>query len=562
MRSSVEPLLQKVADMKYVILLLLTIELVPLQARKLAIVVGVGAYPEASGLKPLNADYDTKSLADALENTGWQVCLINCQTIQKPDLNTILNSIGLAKDSLNGYSMIPFSGILTGLKPSDEVLFFFGGHGVTNFEGAHCLIPMDASFNNGKCKNSYRLFSIEWVKRSLTRNGAVVMVFIDACRNDMATVRGTEDGHSISTPTFTRTAKVIDTPVMATSNGSDNNERRLALVLSTRPGSFAHEMQQVKAGVFTNFFIQLLKNPEAQEEADNQPSDGLVTLKEAAMYLKEQTVNFVRSLSPNAKNGDQVPELDIKDLETHPFVEVEAKRLSDPKYMLKYNELRQKRNLQEFGKPGFGHPFEYIPSFFQVEKGNSYDAEDKVLTFKNARDKYAISEMGFDHRFLATQDWAAPDEYFMGLKPFEFYCPTEIIQKVMSGRHKLSIDALRFQAANDAIIKGYCLYKLEESVGLYPIVFKGREKQVKVWKITQELYASNDDPCHPLKVRGYRIYHVLKNLAAPVILEMESHFCYYVEKERVNPELKYCRSTLKEEVDYLHRQVEEIFIKN
>ncbi len=548
--------------MKNVILVLLTIAMLPLQARKLAIVVGVGAYPDVSGLGRLNADDDTKSLADALEDSGWQVCLINCQTVQKPDLNTILNSIGLVKDSLNGYSTIPFSGILEGLKPSDEVLFFFGGHGVTNIEGTHCLVPMDARFEQGKCKDSHRLVSIEWVKRSLTRNGAIVMVFIDACRNDVVPVRGNGKDDPGFTPIFTRTTKVIENQVIATSGGSENAESRLATILSTRPGSFSYEMQQAKAGVFTHFFIQLLKNSQAQEEADNQPSDGLVTLKEAAMYLKEQTLNFVSSLALNAKKGEQIPEIDIKNLDTHPFVEVEAKRLSDSKYMLKYNVLKQKRGLPEFAKPGFGHPYEYVSSFFRVEKGSEQDSNDKVLAYKNARDKYAMSELDFDHRFLATEDWAAPDEYFMGIKPFEFYFPTEIIQKVIAGRHRLDIDAMRFQPFNNVVIKGYCLYKLEESTAQYPIVFKGRQKQVKVWKITQELKAFNDDPCHPLNVRAFRTYHILKNLADPVILETESHYSFYIEKERIKPELKYCRSTLTEDVDYLHSRVEEIFIKN
>ncbi|NUQ22455.1 MAG: caspase family protein [Saprospiraceae bacterium] len=534
----------------------------PLHARKIAIVIGVGAYPSTSGLPRLVADQDTRTLKSALANAGWQVHLINCDNEEKPNMANILQAVGLIKDSLSGaYSLGNFSGLLEDIRPSDEVMLFFGGHGVTNREGVDCLVPFDAIYDKktNKYSNEHTLISIEWIKRSLCRKGSFVMMIIDACRQDIITRSNEIGGKAKHTPTFdapTRKAQVKEDPVFA-SYAETINDNNFVIIRSTQAGAYAHE--QANAGVFTYFLIRMLSEYEIQEEADNEPSDGIISLGEALGYLKEQTKSWVSNL-PN-KKSEQIPEIQLSEQvdKERFFIEIETKRLSNPLHVFEFRAYNRKLPFEFYKTPVHTDPTEYISTYYRIAEDES---GGKIMELDQPEDRYPKAELDFDDRFLATIGYTDANEFFYGLRPYEFYFPKEILNKTLNGKHRLNFNAIRFRPFKNAPINGYCTYTLEETTGEIDVKHKGRNKKFKVWKITQRLEGSNNDPCHPLNVQAFRTYYVLKNTADPVILETESFYRFYINETRIDPEMTNCRSVIKANVEYFHSRLNQISVQN
>ncbi|HEY4974012.1 MAG TPA: caspase family protein, partial [Steroidobacteraceae bacterium] len=97
----------------------------PVEARRLALVIGNDSYQHADALS--NARADAKAVADALRATGFKVTLKQDVTQQ-----AMKEAIRTFKSEVAG---------------GDEIIFYYAGHGV-QLEGNNYMIPVDTAGEN------------------------------------------------------------------------------------------------------------------------------------------------------------------------------------------------------------------------------------------------------------------------------------------------------------------------------------------------------------------------------------------------------------------------------
>ena len=268
-----------------------------------AIVVGVGRYPPESHLNILSADSDAVNLSTALRKLGWSVTLLNAlQTDinRQPTQENLLRVLGIKWDEQKKESVAVQSGErFTGtrsLGPSDTVLFYFGGHGITDLQDQDNLVPLDTIYADGRISNPEKLIQLRWVRDALraTQAGTVVLI-IDACR---------EGAGTRSTPVLGIRTPTLDLPPLAQIQLPD--VQRTLIFKSTGIGKWAHEMQLEGTGVFTNFLLKVLTDENVQKDA-NRLKDGQLTFQDVIRYVSAQTSQFVSNLPPSSKKGPQEP---------------------------------------------------------------------------------------------------------------------------------------------------------------------------------------------------------------------------------------------------------------
>ena len=499
-------------------------------ARRIAVVIGAGDYDlKKNGLAQLSASEDTRRLSGALRNSGWEVTLLN--GLQATSTN-ILRLLGLRKEQ-GIYSMDAGAGsdFLNGqvMDAADEILFFWGGHGVSNSEGADCIVPLDAVFKNGVCQNDTTLISIDWIKRALVGKGAkTVLMFVDACREDVASRSG-----GGFTPKFTRSAKMTKQIVVAETESAARTG--ILMIKSTQPGQYAHEMQSAGAGVFTHFLITLLNEPNEQDLADTDPADGMLNVGELVAYLDFQTQDFVRNLPASQKRGEQVPAVYWENIRNqHLFLTIETKRLSKPDRYFKIKRFRANVRPNQYLVPIEAHPESLEIQYFDVMP------DGDVLQIRQALEREfngVVASWQVDKNLFVTpsigNEYALFDDYRNGFRSFCYYFPPEIIKAVLKdGKKKFYFSNTAYPLySNQPRINGYCNYSISEDK--FEIQSGGALQQLKVWKIRQTVRGDNSDACSPLVVKADRIYWVLQNEADPLILGMESYGHCYVDNEKI-----------------------------
>jgi len=128
--------------------------------RRVALVVGNGAYQDAPLSNPVN---DAKDIAEALQKVGFEVTLKT-----NADKRTMIEAIEAFGDQIAG---------------AEAALFYFSGHGV-QIKGENYILPtgyrisseVDVEF---ECINAYRL-----IKRLEGPMSRVNIVILDACRTN------------------------------------------------------------------------------------------------------------------------------------------------------------------------------------------------------------------------------------------------------------------------------------------------------------------------------------------------------------------------------------------
>ncbi len=134
------------------------IAVVPSSGKRLALVIGNGAYREAPLKNPVN---DARALANKLRTLGFEVML--GENLGQRDMNRLVARFG---ERLAGH---------------DVGMFFFAGHGI-QIKGKNYLIPIDAQIAS---ENSARAeaVDVDTILDQLSPSPLNVVI-LDACRNN------------------------------------------------------------------------------------------------------------------------------------------------------------------------------------------------------------------------------------------------------------------------------------------------------------------------------------------------------------------------------------------
>lgn len=144
-----------------------------------ALVVGNSAYERQPLANPTN---DARDLADALEETGFEVLLRTDRTVEQME------------DDLRSFREV--------IQPGDVTLFFYAGHGV-QVDGRNYLLPID----NGDIQDNTELRrkaidAHAYVETMVDAGAGLNIVMLDACRDNPlpAATRGGSRGLSAMDP--------------------------------------------------------------------------------------------------------------------------------------------------------------------------------------------------------------------------------------------------------------------------------------------------------------------------------------------------------------------------
>jgi len=202
---------------------------------KVAVVVGVGAYPTGSGLRPLAwAARDADDVGRELERLGYVAIVRKDAGATR---GVVLNTLANVKETLAG--------------PNSTLLFYFSGHGFME-DGANYVATYEAARGH-LSTTGLRLDEIE---EALKATGAQRQVMlIDACRND-------PEGKGGGVRSF----------------GALSLSAGLRGLLSTKEGGVSYESDELRHGVFTHFLLEALRGAAAG-------ADGLVTFRDLSDYV-------------------------------------------------------------------------------------------------------------------------------------------------------------------------------------------------------------------------------------------------------------------------------------
>ncbi|MCK5897077.1 MAG: SUMF1/EgtB/PvdO family nonheme iron enzyme, partial [Cocleimonas sp.] len=209
------------------------------QENKVAIVVGVGAYDNNSGLRRLAyATKDASGIANALRQQDYTVRLL---MNHKANKGYILSAIKQAGKLLK--------------KNTGTLIFVYSGHGFANGN-----INYLASYGTTSDRLASSALTLREVEQEIRNTGARrAMLFVDACRDNPNTGNATKN---IKNQGFV-----------------DNQSYGLKRLQSTQNGNVSVESSQLGHGVFSYYLIKALKG----EGADRT---GLITFRGIENYVK------------------------------------------------------------------------------------------------------------------------------------------------------------------------------------------------------------------------------------------------------------------------------------
>ena len=203
---------------------------------KVAVLAGVGHYPQRSGLGQLRYPArDVDALEAELTRQSYKVVSLKEQEATKGSLIQALHDAGELVD-----------------RGSGTVLFFFSGHGFTDRNDNYL-----ATFEATSIDLAGSGLSVRAVEDLLKATGAPRQVmFIDACRN--------EPGKAVGARTFKQ---------FTASAG-------MRVLFSTKLGRISYEDDQLQNGVFTHFLVRGLRGEAAG-------ADGLITFRDLADFVTD-----------------------------------------------------------------------------------------------------------------------------------------------------------------------------------------------------------------------------------------------------------------------------------
>jgi hypothetical protein len=164
-RSKDEPV--KLRFQWVVVLLLTVMAALPAHARRLALVVGNDDYKQFSRLD--KAGNDAEAMAKELEAAGFEV--------------------SLRRDLAYRKMVVAFEEFYDKVKPGDELVIFYAGHGVQTERGAY-LLPADVE-GDTQSQIEKMSYSVNGMLEELDRmKPRFTLLIVDACRDNPLRVRG------------------------------------------------------------------------------------------------------------------------------------------------------------------------------------------------------------------------------------------------------------------------------------------------------------------------------------------------------------------------------------
>ena len=190
----------------------------PAAEKRVALVIGNGAYPRAPLANPVN---DAADLSAALRRLGFEV-------MERRNRN----SEELKRD------LIEFQDKLA---PGAVGLFYFAGHGVQAGRGLNYLLPVGRDYLRERDAEMYGLEAGTVLRRMEESGTALSIVILDACRDSPL-------------------------PAEARSSGSRGLTRMEApsgslIAFATAPGSVADENRSGRNGLYTQFLLRAIETP-------------------------------------------------------------------------------------------------------------------------------------------------------------------------------------------------------------------------------------------------------------------------------------------------------------
>jgi hypothetical protein len=143
------------------IAVLLLAVVAPVEARRLALVIGNDSYQHADALS--NARADAKAVADALRATGFKVTLKQDVTQQA------------MKEAIRTFK--------TEVAGGDEIIFYYAGHGV-QLEGNNYMIPVDTAGENPDQLKDDSVSLQRVLDDMQDQKARFTLAIVDACRDN------------------------------------------------------------------------------------------------------------------------------------------------------------------------------------------------------------------------------------------------------------------------------------------------------------------------------------------------------------------------------------------
>lgn len=172
----------------------------PVQAEKRAFVAGIDRYATVQSLKTAVAD--SAAMASKLEGLGFKVTRL--------------------KDATQAEFDAGWAEFVGSLKPHDDVVFYFGGHGI-QVDGANYLLPRNAvgidAGQSGVIERSIDFTQL--VEAIQARQPRVAVLVLDACRNDPFKSKGQAKAKWLQSKGLARLETIYNTFIMYSAGANE-----------------------------------------------------------------------------------------------------------------------------------------------------------------------------------------------------------------------------------------------------------------------------------------------------------------------------------------------------
>ncbi|MEM7181486.1 MAG: caspase family protein [Spirochaetota bacterium] len=237
--------------------------------RRYAIVVGINNYEDISISNLVKARNDAIIMANLLKSKGQ----FDKVFLMTDDVNNKGPKRNLYPTRLNILAKI--DSVLNFATPKDMVLFFFSGHGISDYDENGYLVTVD-TLSQHKFNSSLKVHEI--VSRFRQKGIKKSLLILDACRDKIYTSKSTAQNPL-------RQERFSAAEVAAT-------------FYSTKAGYYSYEDDKSDFGVFTKYLVYGVEG-----KADSN-KDSVVTFSELKSYVQESVREW--SLQNNKKQKPYV----------------------------------------------------------------------------------------------------------------------------------------------------------------------------------------------------------------------------------------------------------------
>ena len=253
------------------------VKVLPGNAKRYALVIGVDQYADTQITTLGGASNDAKTLANGLiQYAGFPVEQVTLLASDQP----------AERQPTRGNILRRLSNMAAVVPPDGLILLSFAGHGIER-GGEAFLLPSDAQVSNDVELLEQTAINVSQIKDRIKKIGVrQVLMILDACRNDPV---GRANADNPLTPAYTR----------AFNFDLRNREvQAFATLYATEVGHRAYEYKEKKQGYFTWVLVEALRGGAANEK-------GEVTLANLVKYLQERVPK--RVLQDLGPGKDQKP---------------------------------------------------------------------------------------------------------------------------------------------------------------------------------------------------------------------------------------------------------------